>query len=97
MLHTVNKSPLSSRTLGLCLRFAQKGEPILLFEDGVFAAKAGTSVESVMKEAIAKHPVYALSADVKARGIDKLIDGVKVIDYAGWVDLTVEHKVNNWL
>jgi sulfur relay protein TusB/DsrH len=97
MLHTVNKSPLSSRTLGLCLRFAQKGEPILLYEDGVFAVKTGTTIESVIKEAMAKHPIYALSADVKARGIDKIIDGVKIIDYGGWVDLTLDHKINNWL
>ena len=97
MLHTVNKSPLTSRTLGLCLRFAQKGEPVLLYEDGVLAIAAGTTVESVIKEALANNPIYALSADVKARGIDKIIDGVKVIDYAGWVDLTVDHKINNWL
>ncbi|MDH5655170.1 MAG: sulfurtransferase complex subunit TusB [Spirochaetia bacterium] len=97
MLHTVNKSPLSSRSLGLCLRFAQKGEPVLLYEDGVYAAMAGTSAEPLIKEAMAEHEFYAISADVKARGLDKLIDGVKVIDYAGWVDLTQDHKINNWL
>ena len=97
MLHTVNKSPLTSRTLGLCLRFAQKGEPILLYEDGVYAAMTGTAVESLVKDAMANNPFYALSADVKARGLDKIIDGIKIIDYAAWVDLTVEHKINNWL
>lgn len=97
MLHTVNKSPFSSSSLDLCLQFAQKDEPILLFEDGVVAAMAGTSIESKIKNALSKHPVYAISADVKARGLEKIIDGVKVIDYGAWVDLTTEHKVNNWL
>ena len=97
MLHTVNKSPFSSTSLDLCLRFVKKGEPILLYEDGVYAALAGTAQEGKIKGALGSNPVYALSADVKARGVEKLIEGVKVIDYGGWVDLTTEHKVNNWL
>jgi len=44
--------------------------------------------------------IDVLGADMKARGVDtsKLIDGIKVVDYKGFVDLTVENdKVNAWL
>ena len=43
--------------------------------------------------------VYALEPDVKARGIaDKVIDGIKLVDYNGFVELTAEKEaVNSWL
>ena len=43
--------------------------------------------------------VYALEPDVKARGMhDKVMEGIKMIDYSGFVDLTVEHNaVQSWL
>ena len=43
--------------------------------------------------------VYALSPDLEARGMkDKVIDGVKLVDYGGFVDLVAEHRTNqSWL
>lgn len=63
----------------------------------MFAAMAGSELESMMPDIIKKHPVYALQADLKARGITKLIQGIKTIDYGGFVELVEKHKVNNWL
>jgi tRNA 2-thiouridine synthesizing protein B len=43
---------------------------------------------------------YALGPDLEARGIskDKLIDGIKVVDYGGFVDLVAEHSSSQaWL
>ena len=43
---------------------------------------------------------YVLGPDLNARGMtdDQLIDGVKVVDYEGLVDLTAEHEnVQAWL
>jgi len=43
---------------------------------------------------------YALAPDLEARGVDKanVIDGIKLIDYAGFVDLAAENdRVNAWL
>ena len=97
MLHTVNKSPYRSSLLETAVKFAAKGEPILLIEDGVLAAAQGTSKEARLKEILQDHEVYALEADLKARGIDQLVDGVQTADYGKFVDLTVEHKVQNWL
>lgn len=97
MLFTVNKSAFASRNLQSCLRLAPPGAPILLYEDGVFAAREGTRLEPTLREALARHPVYALDADLRARGIDRLVDGVQVIDYAGWVGLVEHHHVVPWL
>ena len=97
MLHTVNKSPYRSTLLDTALRYASKGEPLLLIEDGVIAAAQGTSQEEKIKNALKNHEVFALEADLKARGIDQVIDGVQIADYARFVDLAAEHKVQNWL
>ncbi len=97
MLHIVNKSPFSHGNLDTCLRIAQGDDPILLIEDGVFAVKKGTSIEGRMKETVGRHPVYALQADLKARGISGVIEGVKVCDYAGFVQLVEEHRPHSWL
>lgn len=100
MLHTVNKSPYEKNSLDTCLRLAKQGSAILLIEDGVYAALSGTSMTDKMKKAIDIHTVYVLGPDLKARGLDgtRVVDGIKVIGYDGFVDLTVEHDtVQSWL
>ncbi len=97
MLHIVNKSPFSNGNLDTCLRIAQADDPILLIEDGVFAVQKGTSLEGRMKQTMGQHPVYALQSDLKARGIDGVVDGVKVCDYAGFVELVEQHCPHSWL
>ena len=97
MLFTVNKSPYLHGNLEGCLRLAPAGTPLLLYEDGVYAAAAGTRVEGLLRQALASHPVYAVEADLKARGIARLIEGVRVIDYAGFVELVERHPVVPWL
>ncbi|MCG6885822.1 MAG: sulfurtransferase complex subunit TusB [Proteobacteria bacterium] len=99
-LHTVNKSPFDRRALESCLRLATKGSAVLLFEDGVYGAMKGTEKSAIVEKALGDVSIYVLGADMKARGVDtsKLIDGIKVVDYKGFVDLTVENdKVNAWL
>jgi tRNA 2-thiouridine synthesizing protein B len=100
MLHTVNKSPFEKNALDSCLRLAQKGSAILLIEDGVYGAMKGTAFEGKLKEAVASFKVYALGPDLKARGLDesKVVDGIRVVDYGGFVDLAAENdKVQAWL
>ena len=97
MLHIVNKSPFSKTSLDSCIRTATKGDPILLIEDGVLGAITNSSCSDRVMAAMADHDIYALSADVKARGVERLIDGVKVVDYAGFVDLVETHKPMSWL
>ena len=97
MLHTINKSPFLHRNLESCLKFAKKGDPILLYEDGVYAALPGTQLEAFMLEVTEERPVYAIQADLKARGITNVIEGVTVTDYSGFVELVEQHKVISWL
>lgn len=98
MLHTVNKSPYQDVALESCLRFVQPGDALLLFEDGVYGAAAGSGKSSLVEGAMKqKVEVYALSADLKARAVKDLVAGVKITDYAGFVDLVERHKVHSWL
>ena len=97
MLQMINKSPYGNDSFELAVRFALDGDPILLIEDGVYAGRGKGSSSEKLKTALDKHQVYAIDADVEARGIQDLDERVKVIDYAGFVDLVEEHKVNSWL
>jgi tRNA 2-thiouridine synthesizing protein B len=97
-LHTVNKSPFSSSTFDDCIGLAKSGSTVLLFEDGVYAATTGTrSAEAIANTDGISFAV--LGPDLKARGVEgKLADGIKVVDYDGFVDLVAEHdKVHAWL
>jgi tRNA 2-thiouridine synthesizing protein B len=100
MLHTVNKSPFERVSLDSCLRFAKPNDAILLYEDGVYGALAGTRFESTMAEALKKFQIYVMVPDVEARGmkIDRVIAGIQPVDYAGFVDLVAgNYPVQAWL
>ena len=100
MLHTINKSPFGSVSLKTCLGLARKGSDILLIEDGVYGALSGTEYSDVLGAALKDMNVYALGPDLRARGIqeDRIIEGIRVVDYKGFVELTVVNdKVQSWL
>jgi len=100
VLHTVNKSPFESTSLKTCLGLAQSGSDILLIEDGVYGALAGTIHTAMLAEATGTISVYALGPDLKARGLpeDRLISGIKVVGYDGFVELACANdKVQSWL
>lgn len=97
MLYTINKSPLMFGNLKSVLRVAPEGDPILLYEDGVYAAVKGAASEGLVSQALGSHPVYALKADLDARGLTSLADGIEVIDYDGFVELVEQHNVVPWL
>lgn len=99
MLHIVNKSPYERNSLESCLRLATKGSAVLLIEDGVYGATKGGNFEGTVKSAMADVKVYALGPDLAARGMaDRVLDGVSVVDYGGFVDLVAEHSnCQSWL
>ena len=99
MLHTINKSPFEHNTFETCLKFAQQGSAVLLIEDGIYAAAKGTAVSQQVQEALKNMSIYALKPDVEARGMqNRVMDGVRLVDYGGFVDLVVEHNaVQSWL
>lgn len=99
VLHIVNKSPYEKKSFDSCLRLAKPGSALLLIEDGIYAAQQTGAVAEKLDSAVSKFDVYALQADVEARGMsDKLNPAVTLIDYDGFVELTTAHsKVQSWL
>jgi len=99
ILHTVNKSPFEKNALASCLSMSKAGSSILLIEDGVYGATSGGSIASDVTAALSDRKIYVLGADMAARGMaDKVIDGITVVDYSGFVDLTIENDtVQAWL
>ena len=99
MLHIVNKSHLQSSALQSCLRLAMPGSALLLTEDAIYAATAVASAESGIGAAAARLEVFVLQPDVEARGMaGRLAEGIKAVDYCGFVDLVAEHPNNqSWL
>ena len=100
ILHTVNKSPFEKSSFDSCLQLAKDGSAVLLIEDGIYAAIKGAAKEGQINSASQQLKFYVLGPDLKARGIaeDRIIDGISVVDYAGFVDLAAEYdKVSAWL
>lgn len=100
MLHLINKSPFDRPALESCLRLAQAGSSVLLIEDGVYAALRKATYAAAIGERTGELEFYVLGPDVSARGLDDkpLIDAIKLVDYAGFVDLVVEHEViQSWM
>lgn len=99
ILHMVNKSPFENQSLRSCIDHASDGDAILMIEDAVYGAVAGTAASSQL--AAGKNlSIFALGPDLEARGITKakLATGLTVVDYNGFVDLAVEYdKTLSWL
>ncbi len=98
MLHIVNKSPTEKASLQRALLVAVPGDVILLIEDGVYAAVRGSRSEGEIATASGVS-VYALAPDIQARGLGSLlIEGIRLVDYGGFVDLVVNHPpCQSWL
>ena len=100
MLHTVNKSPFERNSMNSCLGKSKDGSSILLIEDAVVGALKGTIMADKVSAAVASKNVYVLGSDLNTRGFTEadIIDGIKVVDYSGFVDLVAEHSnVQSWL
>jgi len=100
MLHTVNKSPFERNTLQSCLRLAKPGSAILLIEDAVYAALNDNEFANLISSRMDDFKFYVLGPDINARGLvnKPLIEGMEVVDYGGFVDLTTDyHAVQSWL
>jgi tRNA 2-thiouridine synthesizing protein B len=60
------------------------------------STKFAEMIESSLKD----FKIYALKPDLEARGLslNNVIEGVEIIGYEGFVDLTTEHdSVQSWL
>ncbi len=96
MLHVVNKSPYDARNLDTASSIMKSDDSLLLIEDAVYGAVKNGKAASMLGGC----KVSVLGPDLAARGIteDKLVDGIDVVDYAGFVDLVeANDKVQSWL
>ncbi|ADP69875.1 sulfur relay protein TusB/DsrH [Rhodomicrobium vannielii ATCC 17100] len=93
-LHTVNKSPFERNALTSCTGHLLAGDAVLMIEDAVLGARKGSTALAAVQAALESGSVYALAPDCAARGIkpDDLIEGVQLVDYAGFVDLVTQHR-----
>lgn len=99
-LHVVNKSPFDRRSLESCVGHLVEGDAVLLIEDAVVAAKRGSAAVPILEKAMRAGPVYVLGPDLAARAIrsETILPGMQVVDYRGFVDLTVQHTcTHSWL
>ena len=99
-LHTVNKSPFATQTLLSCINHTLQGDAILLIEDGVYGALAGSTVAEAVKAKAGDVSIYVLTEDAAARGLPagKLLGEVTGVTYQGFVDLVAQHdRTQAWL
>lgn len=98
MLHIIHRSPFESHSLVRCLQIIQTGDAILFVENGVYALLLNTEPAKLLEQTQDLH-FYALASDILARGLDKQITlSVSQIDYAGFVDLTIQHHpIQSWM
>ena len=99
-LHTVNRSPFEHGALASCLARVRPGSAVLLIEDGVLGALAGSPhADRLAAAAAVGVAVFALGPDLDARGIEagRLAGGIEVVDYAGFVALACRFaKTATW-
>ena len=73
---------------------------VVLIEDGVIGAMDNSSMSDMIKGAMNDFTFYVLGPDLQARGLDegKVISGVNVVGYDGFVDLVAEtDNVQSWV
>ena len=100
MLHTVNKSPFENSSVTSCISMCAKDNSILFIEDAVISVMKATKFTGLIESSLKDFKMYALKPDLEARGLslDNVIEGVKIVGYEEFVDLTTEHdSVQSWL
>ena len=99
-LHTVNKSPFERASFISCLNHLKAGDAVLMIEDAVVGARKSGAFCGVVEGAMKECALYVLAPDLAARGMSEgdVLDGIKLVDYGGFVDLAAEHdRTNAWL
>ena len=99
MLHILRHSPHIESRFASCLRAISSGQSLLLMEDAVYSLLPGSTARNALEYQPGAIGVYALDADLNARGValDDLPSQVRIINYPMMVELCIEHaKVVSW-
>ena len=90
MLHII-RTASDHPSLQNCLALAQPGDTILLIEEASYHSLPDTPLHTQLAQA--HHQgilIYALQDEIIARGLTgKIVQHVQLIDYEGFVDLTI--------
>lgn len=94
LLHTINKSPYSHRSLESCISVCRKQDAILLIEDAVYG------IDHPLLAKAHGYSLYALEPDLVARGLHSKYAGqkqIKKVSYDEFVNLCIQYpKQKNW-
>ncbi|WP_202305540.1 sulfurtransferase complex subunit TusB [Dryocola clanedunensis] len=90
MLHILSRSPFTM-DINALLRCVKAGDELLLIQDGVIAALAGSRpLELLLAAPIS---LFALHEDLEARGLAAQISTkIDAVSYNHFVRLTVKHE-----
>ena len=90
ILHLLNKPVLTHDASVDCFRSINKGDGLVLIEDGVYL----TQRSAVARKNIA---IYALQHDLHVRGLSPLQSHIRIIDDAEFVELCTQYdKTISW-
>ena len=95
MLHLIFQSPIETAIL----ERMGVGDVAVFLENAVLRVLKKSSLSANLTQQLASNRLCVLSDDIAVRGIaaDELTHGVEVIDYAGLVELTVQHPlIQSW-
>ena len=91
MLHLIFQSPIETAIL----ERIDSGDVVVFLENAVLRILQNSNIRNLLVQKINTSRFCVLSDDIAVRGIapDELVSGVEVIDYAGLVELTVNHPI----
>ena len=91
MLHLVFQSPIEAAVL----ERIEAGDVVVFLENAVFRVLRNGLLNESVTQLAGTNRLCVLSEDVTVRGIvaDELVEGIDIIDYAGFVELTVGNRV----
>ncbi|WP_263142037.1 sulfurtransferase complex subunit TusB [Pseudomonas sp. RIT-PI-AD] len=97
-LNLLSHSPFGSDTFASCLRLLGQDDAIVLSGDAVYALRAATEPRRALEGLPSAIGLFALEEDLQARGLTNVPQGLVVLDYPGFVDVSLRYtKVNSWL
>ena len=91
MLHLISTSPIASAVLAR----TSIGDDVVFLENALWHLLQTGALHNTLTELLNTHQLYVLADDLVVRGINtnELIQGIHIIDYPQFVDLTVKNPV----
>lgn len=95
MLHILSRTPIDLAIL----ERTSTGDMVILIEDAVIEALATSPNSQHWQLILQSQRVCVLAADLAVRGLasDQILNGIEIVDYQGFVQLTINNEViHSW-